>query len=525
NAGTLAVNGIFGDTVGNAATVNVTAGGTLQGAGTIRGSVVVANGGIVGAGNSPGTLTVAGDYTLNNASISNFELNTPGFVNGLTNDLIVVGGNLTLDGQVNLINANLSGYYRLFNYGGTLTDNGTTVTATNGTATILTNISQQVNASVSLGGQLVQFWDGADQTGNPGNSGGGAINGGTGTWNATNTNWTQAPNFGVNDQWRSQVGVFAGAAGTVTVVGTQSFQGLQFSTTGYTVTGGALQMTGNPTVNPNASFIIVDPGVTATIASTISGSAANIGLDKEGNGTLVLSGANTYTGTTTINAGTLEVQGGAAIVDTGAVVIANVAGATLAVTNSETIGSLAGGGTTGGGVTIATGQVLTTGNASNTTFAGNISGAGGLTKQGTGVFTLSGTNTYGGTTTINAGTLEVQNGAAILDTGAVTIANVAGATLLVTNSETIGSLAGTGPNGTVTIANAQTLTTGGNNASTTFGGTIGGAGGLTKQGTGVFTLSGSNTYGGTTTINAGTLEVQNGAAILDTGAVTIANVA
>jgi outer membrane autotransporter protein len=71
-----------------------------------------------------------------------------------------------------------------------------------------------------------------------------------------------------------------------------------------------------------------------------------------------------------------------------------------------TIGSLAGGGTTGGNVTLGTGA-LTTGDGSSTIYAGTISGTGSLVKTGTGTFTLSGANTYTGTTTIDAGSLSV----------------------------------------------------------------------------------------------------------------------
>ena len=89
----------------------------------------------------------------------------------------------------------------------------------------------------------------------------------------------------------------------------------------------------------------------------------------------------------------------------------------------------------------------------------------------------------------------------------------AGATLDLTDSvgtghpQTVGSIGG---GGTINLGSA-TLTTGTDNTSTSFTGTIQGTtGGLTKIGTGTFTLSGANTYGGATTINGGTLVVTTG---------------
>jgi autotransporter-associated beta strand protein len=70
-------------------------------------------------------------------------------------------------------------------------------------------------------------------------------------------------------------------------------------------------------------------------------------------------------------------------------------------------------------------------------------------------------------------------------------------------NQTIGSLAGAG---NVTLGSA-TLTTGADGTSTTFGGVISGAGGLTKEGAGTFVLTGSNAYTGATTIDAGILQV------------------
>src|SRR5207237_770070 len=123
---------------------------------------------------------------------------------------------------------------------------------------------------------LVQFWDGPDSIGNS------VVNGGTGTWDNAQTNWT-TPNGAINASWQSGFGVFAGVPGTVTVGAPVAYAGLQFSTDGYIVTalpGGSLNPTGQAPIR-------VDPGVTATIAAPIIGTG---GLVKTDAGTLVLTG-------------------------------------------------------------------------------------------------------------------------------------------------------------------------------------------------------------------------------------------
>ena len=150
-----------------------------------------------------------------------------------------------------------------------------------------------------------------------------------------------------------------------------------------------------------------------TVASTavLADKAGEQGtLTKAGAGQLTLAGTNTYTGLTTVSGGTLNLNSGNAIVDTGAVTLADVAGATLAVNSSETIGSLRGGGTTGGNVNLASGQTLTVAETGNQAFAGAITNAGSLTKSGAGTTRLSGANTYSGATTIAAGTLQIGDG-------------------------------------------------------------------------------------------------------------------
>ncbi len=187
---------------------------------------------------------------------------------------------------------------------------------------------------------------------------------------------------------------------------------------GLTLAGGALaNLSGNNAWSGNLSLtagsrIRAVAGTALTLSGVIShATTSSFGLSKEGAGRLILTGVNTYTGATAIDAGELELDNSAgnALHDSSAVTLANVAGARLTVTNGETIASLAG----GGEVAIASAQRLTINQATNTTYSGVISGAGGtnggLSKTGAGALTLSGANTYAGTTNINAGKLIIAH--------------------------------------------------------------------------------------------------------------------
>ncbi|MBI3145178.1 MAG: DUF4347 domain-containing protein, partial [Pseudogulbenkiania sp.] len=276
---------------------------------------------------------------------------------------------------------------------------------------------------------------------------------------------------------------------------------------------GALHLISGSSTVTGAVTLAVDANVSAasgstlTLSGVVDGSSA---LNKTDAGTLTLSGTNTYTGATTVSAGTLAVSGGSAIVDSSALTVSS--GATFQLSASETVGSLAG----AGNVTLGANTLTAGGNNTSTTFSGALSGSGGVTKAGSGTLTLSGANTYSGTTTVSAGTLAVSGGSAIADSGAMTISS--GANFQLSANETIGSLAGAG---TVALG-SSTLTTGGNNADTTFTGEINGTGGLNKAGTGLMTLSASN--GGTawsTTLSAGRLLI-NGNTAIGTGAINFA---
>ncbi len=255
-----------------------------------------------------------------------------------------------------------------------------------------------------------------------------------------------------------------------------------------TLENGSILGTGTSALTSTAGFTVR----TGTVSAILAGAVA---LTKDTAGTVSLSGANTYTGGTNVNVGTLAYGAANALADTGAV---SVNGGTLSIgTFSDTVGAvtLASGSILGsGGVLTGTGYALQSG-----TVTAALGGTGALTKSTAGTVLVSGANTYTGATTIGAGTLRL--GATETLPNATSLTMSAGTTLDMSSfSDTIGSLAGTGN----LLLGAARLTTG-TTTSTTFTGTIGGTGGLTKVGTGTFTLGGSNAYSGSTEVNGGTL--------------------
>ncbi len=182
--------------------------------------------------------------------------------------------------------------------------------------------------------------------------------------------------------------------------------------------GGTLHITETFAVDdPNRGIMIggtegddvidVDATKTLTIGSAnviaYSG-AGDHDLVKNGDGTLVLQAANTYTLDTRIDGGMLALTNGAAIMDGTAVILANATGAVLRLDTDETIGSLSGGGAMGGDVALQANS-LTISNDANAVYAGVIGGTGGLSKNGAGTLTLSGAGTLTGATAVNAGKL------------------------------------------------------------------------------------------------------------------------
>ncbi|WP_052185270.1 autotransporter outer membrane beta-barrel domain-containing protein [Methylotenera versatilis] len=152
----------------------------------------------------------------------------------------------------------------------------------------------------------------------------------------------------------------------------------------------------------NAADYNTGAGTTQVEGSILSGADA---LDKQGAGTLEMTGINTYTGVTTINAGTLSLTGAGSIAQSSKVVANGTFDISGITSTGTSIKSLSGSNT--GIVNLGT-KTLTITNASDT-YAGNINGTGNLTLNG-GTQTLTGTSDVH-ILTVNAGELRLTDGA------------------------------------------------------------------------------------------------------------------
>lgn len=349
------------------------------------------------------------------------------------------------------------------------------------------------------------------------------ISGGARLWAATSGNWNSSATLSGSGKFEKS------GVGRLTLNGTTTdFAG------DYEIEGGQLAMSpgryNNRPIQTNrstAEAVFLGGG---TYSGGITGSGK---LIKEGSGELLLTGSNGYTAGTIIRGGVLS---GDASNIRGTVTLENNSG--LKVTGSGAFGNsilgsgnltkvgndrlLLGGNNTFSGsitvldgvlagdttsiqqpVSVSSGATLEFTFSSGTrTFGQQISGAGGLTKSGGGELTISAPNSYTGNTVVSNGTLRLGNDNRISDSSSVIIEN-SGRLDLNDYTEAISHLSGLG---TVDLGTG-TLLLGQYNNSSTFAGSIVGAGDVVKIGSGILTLSGSSTYSGATDIQSGTLEI------------------
>ncbi|MFC5569018.1 autotransporter-associated beta strand repeat-containing protein [Lysobacter yangpyeongensis] len=266
---------------------------------------------------------------------------------------------------------------------------------------------------------------------------------------------------------------------------------------------GPLFGSGNITLGSGTLRIASGDG---TYSGAISGTG---GVWRTDGGTQTFNGCNnTYTGATTLQGANLRTD---CLADGGLAsgIGASGAGSTNLVFNN---GSLL---YTGASVSIdrgfqlqGSGTIQVTSAGTTLEFGGSVIGGGTLIKRDAGTLVLSGTNTYTGNTRVEGGTLRAGTTNAFGPQGHMTLNNTAGVLLDLDGFNTVvTSLIGGGTTGGNIDLGSATLTINSvDNRS--YAGVISGTGNLVKNGTGLQALSScNNAYTGTTTINAGTLQV------------------
>jgi fibronectin-binding autotransporter adhesin len=514
--GTLIVNGSLATS--NAIFVD----GRLGGSGTVP-VVTISGIGTLAPGNSPGILST-GNLTFQNGSTYSVELD--GTTAGTQYDQTDVIGSATLaDATLSLslgFGAAIGDSFIIINNDGSDATSGTF----NGLAEGSTITIGAVTFSISYAGgtngndvvltvtDVTYVWDGE----------------------GTDRDWTN----GVN--WVGDVGPTAGsnlvfAAGAITSESTNNFaSGTNFNSitiaaSGYDIYGNSIDLTNGitTTYTSGSSGFSLDIALAAdkTFDSASGGTldysgalSGGFGLNKTGAGTLALSGTNSYTGATIVNAGSLSAN------SLGSTSGLTLDGGTLSALNSPL--------SVGVGLTIGTGGATLNLSNGSITIAG-ISGSAGLivnsTVGGNSISTgTDNSSTFSGTTTVNNGILEFGNNAAY-GTGTITInggkIRGQGATArTIANDLVLG--------GTMTMSGSAAMTFTGDvdllagtrtvndsiGSDLTFSGIISN-GNLTvsNQGLGKVVLSGTNTYG-TTSVTAGSVSVA-GDSNLGSGLVTL----
>ena len=503
NGGSLRVASTGSLTSGSAVAVN--SGATLGGSGTIGGSVSVAGGGIlapsVGLSSTSATTSNFGNglyasWNRLNPRLQPQQHVADGVGLSLLNDHIAVTGALSLAGgtlNINDYNGTLAaGTYDLINYtsGSLPSASGWTVNGPAGyglTLSTTTNMNQ-FDLLVSVASSSF-------------------------SWNSTSsgaygtaTNWTpNAPVGGPNGAGITATFGGSGATiGSITVPEGTVLGGLTFnnaSSTAYTLSGGSLTLNNNgagPSVTVSSGLtvssgnypVIMTPleladvnGSTTTfnVASgsyiAVSGAISETASSGQkilltGGGSLELdNGSNSYTGGTTVNSGTLIIDGSGSTLGSGPLAI-NGSSSVVNVNDPVTVGSLSGSG--GGQLIVAGSTTLTVNQSTSGTFNGTLSLDGGLVLANASgnTLTINGAPTLGSSSsiTVNSGTLALTNNTvnSANVSGSPTASVAIGATLQLAGSSNVLSSAvnitthgsGLTTDGALSVVGASTQTVG-----------------------------------------------------------------
>lgn len=273
DTGLLTLNGSIGSGI------TAVSGTTLAGSGTANGLADVSGAFLPGGAAQAGTFT-ASSLTLESPATLTMDLSSTTAIGGGTNDLIVVNGNLTVNGNnitINPLNGTLaSGTYRLFNYSGTLS--GSFGTASTGSSsrysfTIDTSTAHEVNLVVSGAPNLLVWNNGANN----------------GLWDVQSSfNWSNLTTHAEDQFYDADI-----------VVLDDTVTNAAHPTTSITIGSGQAVLADVVTNNSTTNYTISGQG-------TISGGGSFV---KMGSSTLTISTSNSFTGNFTIPGGAVQMNG------------------------------------------------------------------------------------------------------------------------------------------------------------------------------------------------------------------------
>ena len=491
---------------------------TANGTGTQVGNVNIAT--TITAANQQSTaytFTVDAAGDINVSSAINLAANTGiGTSNRASMSVVLTaGGNISITSAISTNAHDNNGYSGIGPAGSiSLNATGNVNTSSAGTLNAIGGYSSW-NSAYSRGGDVSISGASVSLRGSISNGGAYNNNSSLTTGNIAISTTNTATTAGVNDGQVS--GVISGGNFTKSGSGTFILKSVNTYIGTTTVSGGTLQL-GSSTALPTSTALTVSGGAifdlfsfsptvgsiagggtirsssgsstpvlttgndgsSTTFSGVIeNGSATSVSLIKTGGGILTLTGSSSYTGSTAINGGVINIRHANALGVSSTTTVAS--GATLQLQGGIAVGALpltlkgvgvsslgalrniSGNNSWGGTITMETPAVrinsdvgtltlsgssaissvtnigVTFGGSGNVTVSGAISiGSAGLTKDGTGVLTLSGANTYSGATAVNAGVLNIQNGSALGSSSQTTIAD--GATLQMQGDIAVGSL-------------------------------------------------------------------------------------
>ena len=359
--------------------LSITSSGTLNGIGTIAGNLT--NAATVAPGNSPGIITVNGNYSQTSTGDLNIEIG--GTTVGTQYDQLIVNGTVTLNGDLNLslINSFVptnGNTFTIIDNDGTDAVSGTFSGLAQGATVVLGNTTFQISYAGGTGNDVVLTTSGQEIT----------WDGGAGTlnWNDAN-NWSTNTLPGTNDV----VIIDIAGTNTVTSSGTVSIRSL----------------------TSNETLAITNGTFTIANASQLNG-----GLTLAG-GTLTASGAITVNNTLDWTSGTINGSGTTTVTNTATLAISGGGGKSL---DSHTLVNNGNGTLSGGNLALNNSALFDNNGTLNATDESDITRTNGTpTFQNDGTFNKSGTGTSTQVSSSinfnNTGTVNIDNGTLLLAKG------------------------------------------------------------------------------------------------------------